>query len=156
MTRHPNATQHKRTYEDRRALSMQALLNGWTKLEVLAAFLTETEELIVIDRQLNRYSTSAEAEALAIRASLPVVDEAPRIERVTTGVTYPTGVDPASADPAKVQEILTALAHGAGKITHVRSRLTKHVNEFLAALEIVAATADGPDWRESIGIETVP
>ena len=59
MPRSPRQSEYERTARDRAALQAQATLLGWTKLEVLSAYLDGDGELVVIDKERARYGTLA-------------------------------------------------------------------------------------------------
>ena len=154
MARHPKQAQYERTSRHRQLLSMQAISSGWTKLDTLDAYLTGDGELIVIDKALNRYATTAEAEKI-ISPETPIGGNGePPVApaEVSTGNGLPNGVDlsvvPQSIAARRALE-LAGSEHSGTTESEVRTRLAKGASQFLAALKLLD-TVHGPEWREKL------
>ena len=154
MARHPLQAQYERVSRQRALLSAQAVLLGWTKLDTLDAYLTHEDELVVIDKELRRYSTTDEAEtlispdvpvgaegkAIVTPADVPAAEFGPRWQAMRAKISYALqddvgALDLSTADRAKALENMELLAASLLRAVQV---LREH---------------DGPDWRESIGLD---
>ena len=134
--------QYQATYRRRAAFNAQATLLGWTKLELLSAYLTADGELVVIDKAGSRYGTEATAlappeEIIVSPAPIPDTELGPKWQagraRIGSGVT---DLDLTVVDRATALTKLESLAASA-----------------LRAVEVLRAHS-GPDWREQIGLDT--
>lgn len=149
MARHPKQAQYERTARQRQLLSMQAVAFGWTKLDTLDAYLTGDGELVVIDKELNRYATTAEAADLI----------SPETPLGSNGAPLVAPADvPAEEFGPKWQKGRKRIAQGVFDL----DLSGKDRGEALALFEQGAATMlravellrehTGPDWREAIGL----
>lgn len=148
MPRHPKQSEYERNAANRHALRIQAAMFGWTKLDALDTFLTSEGEIIVIDKELNRYAATAEATKLLA----PVEAQA--------AIVAPADTSTGEIGP-RWQKLLPAIH----KVTAPGGTLdltTRNRGEVLSNLEQLAASVlrvvealrahTGPDWREAIGI----
>lgn len=144
MARHPKQSQYDARSRFRRDRDAQADLLGWTKLDVLSAYVTTGGEIVLFDGQRNRYATTAEADLMPVIA-------AP--ETIVSPADVPTEEFGPRWNKAR-QKIGATLADlDLSERDHAWS---------LSAFEQVAANAlravellrehTGPDWREAIGI----
>lgn len=148
MARHPKQNEYERNAANRHALRIQAAMFGWTKLDALASFLTPDGEVIVIDKDLNRYAATAEAEQLVA----PVVAEA--------AIVTPADIPLDEVGP-RWQKLLSAIhkvsAPGGTIDLSARERgeaLTNLEQLGASVLRVIQALREttGPDWREAIGL----
>lgn len=149
MARHPKQADYERTARNRAGLRLQATMLGWTPLDTLSAFLTVEGDIIVIDKALNRYATTGEAEQLtspeATTGSTPLVEPMTvsgpefgtrwQAGRVKIGSNV-AGLDLTTADRATALSLLEQLAAVS-----------------LRGVELLRENT-GPDWREAIGLST--
>ncbi len=149
MARHPKQAQYERTARQRALLSMQAVAFGWTKLDTLDAYLTGDGELVVIDKALNRYATTAEAAdlispetplgsngaPLVAPADVPTEEFGPRWNKARQKI----GATLADLDLSEKDRgwALTAVEQVAANALRAVELLREHT---------------GPDWREAIGL----
>ena len=136
---------YQATYRRRSAFNAQATLLGWTKLEILAAYVTGSSELVVIDKDGARYGTDADALAAPVLAPDTLV--------------APAEIRADEFGP-KWQAARERLAKGVATLD-----LSEKDRAFvLTSFEQLAATAlravelirehNGPDWREALGIDS--
>ena len=137
---------YQATYRKRLAFRAQATLLGWTKLPVLDAFVTDTGELVVIDKDGTRYGTDA-SQLITPEEIKPLVE--------------PVKVD--------VQSFAQRWQQGRQKIGQSVANIDLESDsreEALKLFEELAGLAlrgveilrhyDGPDWREQLGLDKVP
>ena len=151
MARHPKQNEYERNAANRQMLRIQAAMFGWSALDTLSAFLTPDGEVIVIDKALNRYATTAEAEKLLA----PVEAEA----AIVAPADRPADTFGPRWQKAR-QGMADALADGGLLDLSVQGH-----DSALSAAETVAASFlrlvqvlrenNGPDWREQIGLSDV-
>mgnify|MGYP003601275628 CR=1 FL=1 len=149
MSRSVKAAQYERTSRLRRTYDVQANMLGWTKLDVLAAYTTDDDDLIVFDKDERRLSgaalpLSAETENVAAHvivtpADVPAAEFGPRWQAMRAKISYALqddvgALDLSTADRAKALENMELLAASLLRAVQV---LREH---------------DGPDWREAIGL----
>ena len=134
-----NAT-YQATYRRRSAFNAQATLLGWTKLPILSAYVTDSGELIVIDKAGARYGTEAlalaePAEIIVAPAEVPTVEFGPRFDRarVKLGAAL-SELDLSSADHDHAIDVFESLS---ATLLRGVQLLREH---------------NGPDWREAIGL----
>ena len=147
MARSVKAAQYERTSRLRRTYDVQANMLGWTKLDVLAAYTTDDDDLIVFDKDERRLSgaalpLSAETESIAAHvivtpADVPAAEFGPRWQKLLPIISKELdggSLDLSTADRAKALENMELLAASLLRAVQV---LREH---------------DGPDWREAIGL----
>lgn len=151
MARHPKQSEYERVSRQRALLSAQAVLLGWTKLDTLDAYLTHEDELVVIDKELRRYSTTDEAETL-ISPDVPVGAEG-------KAIVTPADVPAAEFGPRwqKLLPIISKELDGGSLDLSTADRAKALENMELLAASLLRAVQvlrehDGPDWREAIGL----
>lgn len=148
MPRHPKQAQYERTARQRQLLSMSALKDGWTKLSVLDAYLTGDGEIVVIDKELNRYTTAEDT-----RTSLVLDVAEPAAEVPVTHIgTLPEGINPDTIpDKDSASWLLGQLGDRRNGFTlsNKRKLIAKQTSILLAALSLLDRVA-GPDERDQL------
>lgn len=145
MARHPKQAEYDARSRFRRERDAQADLLGWTKLPVLTAYLTTDGDLVLFDNERNRYSTSAEAQQMVpvIEGSIVQPADVPVEE---FGSRWNKG-------RLKIGNALMALDLTEADRADVLSKFESAAATLLRGVEVLRA-ANGPDWREQIGLES--
>lgn len=147
MARHPKQSEYESRSRQRAAFNAQAALLGWSKLDLLGAYLDTEGQLIVIDKAGSRYSTSSDAHLivpppavvskLVDAADVPAQEFGPRWQ--ASRETFGRGIEQIDLDTITHDSALTKMESGAAT---------------LLAGVLALRGATGPDWREAIGLET--
>ena len=151
--RHPKQNEYERNARNRHAMLMQATMLGWEAVDILSAFHTPDGDLVVIDKDLKRYATTAEAEQLVNPEAAP-----------TAPVVSPADVPVAEFGPRWQShlKILHRQSADGGILDLMAGRelkdyekaLTQEAGSVLRAVEIIRSLK-GPDWREQIGLDSL-
>lgn len=141
------AAEYQANYRKRAAFNAQAALLGWSKLDLLGAYLDTEGQLIVIDKAGNRYSTSSDAHLivppppvvskLVTAADVPAHEFGPRWQ--ASRESFGRGIEQLDLDTITHDSALTKMESGAAT---------------LLAGVLALRGATGPDWREALGLET--
>lgn len=150
MARSVKAAVYERTSRLRRTYDVQANMLGWSKLDVLSAYLTDDDQLVVFDKDERRLTGEA--------IPLPAEIENAKLPDIVA----PADVDARELGP-KWQAIRAKIAKNLGDggyldLAHADRADALQAAESLAAslLRVVQVLREhnGPDWREQIGLET--
>lgn len=142
MGRSIKAAEYERVSRLRKVYDVQANLLGWTKLDVLASYLTPEGELVVFDRQEGRHSGPALPEvSMPARPALVEPHDSPASE-------YGPRWDDARE---RFGAALAGLDLSEASREDALSTLSSVAAVLLRGVELIGE-ADGPDWRESIGL----
>lgn len=146
MARSPKAAEYERVSRLRKTYDVQANMLGWSKLDLLAAYLTDDDQLVAFTKDEHRISGEA--------IPLPAEIEAAR--------TVPV-VEPLAITPEEFAERWQAGREKIGaQIAKLDLSTIKHADALKLFTELTALSAraseilqsnDGPDWRETLKIE---
>lgn len=139
------------------------MFNGWTDLDVLSAFTDTDGSLMVFDTEGTRYhmpASDTSAEPVGMIESSP---DAPVVSIVSietgkpvNGRILPDGVDTSTVEEETIRQAIAMLDKNGASFANIRARFVREASAYIAILDTLDKSTGGPDWRESIGIETVP
>ena len=136
---------YQATYRRRSAFNAQAALLGWTKLELLSAYVTTEGELVVIDKDGGRYGTDADRIVAPVEAPDAIVSPAD-IAASEFGPKWQAGRE-------RIAKGVAALDLSEKDRAFVLASLEQLAASALRGVEVLR-DANGPDWREVIGLTT--
>lgn len=115
---------------------------------------------MVFDTEGTRYhmpASDTSAEPVGMIESSP---DAPVVSIETgkpvNGRILPDGVDTSTVEEETIRQGIAMLDKNGASFANIRARFVREASAYLAILDTLDKSTGGPDWRESIGIETVP
>lgn len=146
MARSPKAAEYERVARLRKTYDVQANMLGWIKLDVLSAYQTDDDQLVVFTRDETRH-TGPDTPPLPIE-----IDRA-----LGAVIVEPADVPPHELGPRfqklrpKYAEAIADTDLSTGDRATILVNLEKITAGLLRTIEVLRKH-DGPDWRESIGL----
>lgn len=148
MARSVKAAEYERRSRLRKLYDVQASLLGWTKLDVLSAFITDDGQVVVYDKNESRHSGPALPEAVAPVPIRPAIVSPLDLGDEDFGPRWQAGRE-------KIGARISAL-----DLTETRREDALQIFEELAAVSLRAVELlrehNAPDWQERVGLSITP
>lgn len=150
MTRTPKQAEAERVSRTRAAMRAQALLMGWTPLDLLGAYVTPDNHVIIVTRDGGR--VEAELSAPVGEARVENVIPITRPKRVYAPKSWAAGTWNHTVESVRTQQLSKA---------DVIAKLTEQdkgtdSKQLKQALAVIDAMPDTPDWFAGLPVADEP
>lgn len=144
MPRGPKAAEYERRARVRKLYDIQANMNGWEKIDVMRAYMTPDEQVVLFDNNERRLTGEANLFPAGAGPNKPLVepDDIPATE---FGPRWESGHE-------KMAKGLAALSLSSNSHDAALKGMEQIAASLLRGIELLREY-NGPDWREQIGLE---